>query len=52
MKKIILFVAAAALVISCNKLKDNEFEITGKIDDPTLEGKNVFLEKQGPTGPQ
>ncbi len=49
MKKIALFLAAAALVVSCKNLADNEFEITGEVDS-SLEGKNVILEKQGPLG--
>jgi peroxiredoxin len=49
MKKIALFLAAAALVASCKNLADNEFEITGTAD-ASLEGKNVILEKQGPMG--
>jgi len=49
MKKIALFLAASALVVSCNKLADNEFEVTGKID-PSLNGKNIVLEQQGPMG--
>ena len=50
MRKIALFLAASALVVSCKKLADNEFEVTGKINDPALEGKNVFLEQQGMMG--
>lgn len=46
MKKILLFLAASAFLASCNRLAENEFEIAGKID-PSLNGKNVFLEKQG-----
>ena len=46
MKRIALFLAAAALVVSCKNLAENEFEITGKVD-ASLEGKKVFLEKQG-----
>ncbi|RZJ67725.1 MAG: DUF4369 domain-containing protein, partial [Flavobacterium sp.] len=46
MKKILLLLAAATFVVSCNKLADNEFEITGKVD-PSLNGKNVILEKMG-----
>lgn len=49
MKKITLFLAAAALVVSCKNLAENEFEITGKADS-SLDGKNVILEKQGPMG--
>ena len=46
MKKILLFLAAAALVTSCNKLAENEYEITGTID-PSMNGKSIYLEKQG-----
>lgn len=46
MKKYILFFAVAGMIVSCNKLAENEFEITGKIDK-SLDGKNVILEKQG-----
>ena len=49
MKKITLFLAAAALVVSCKNLAENEFEITGEVDS-SLEGKNVILERQGPMG--
>ncbi|ALM48122.1 hypothetical protein AMR72_03945 [Flavobacterium psychrophilum] len=49
MKKILLMVAASAFVVSCNKLASNEFEIAGTID-PSLNGKNVILEKQGTMG--
>lgn len=46
MKKFIVFLAATALVVSCSKLKDNEYEITGTID-PAFNGKKVYLEEQG-----
>ncbi len=46
MKKILLFLATAALVTSCNKLAENEYEITGTID-PSMNGKSIYLEKQG-----
>lgn len=46
MKKYILFFAVAGMIVSCNQLAENEFEITGKIDK-SLDGKNVILEKQG-----
>lgn len=49
MKKIAFFLAAATLIVSCKNLADNEYEITGEVD-PSLEGKNVILEKQGPMG--
>lgn len=46
MKKYFLFLAAAGMIVSCNRLAENEFEITGKVDK-SLDGKNVILEKQG-----
>ncbi|OIQ20138.1 MAG: hypothetical protein BM557_05560 [Flavobacterium sp. MedPE-SWcel] len=46
MKKILLFLAASAILVSCNKLAENEYEITGTIADESLNGKNVILEKQ------
>jgi len=46
MKKVLLLLAAAAFVVSCNKLADDEFEIAGKID-PSLNGKSIYLEKMG-----
>ena len=46
MKKIFVFLAAAALVVSCNRLKENEYEIAGTID-PSFNGKTVVLEEQG-----
>ncbi len=46
MKKIILMLAASAFVMSCKNLADNEFEIAGTVD-PSLNGKNLILEKQG-----
>lgn len=49
MKKTILFLAAAVLAVSCNKLAENEYEITGTID-PSYDGKTVILEKQGMMG--
>ncbi|QYJ67590.1 TlpA disulfide reductase family protein [Flavobacterium litorale] len=48
MKKILLFLAVSAAFVSCEKkLADNEYEITGKIADEAMNGKNVILEKQG-----
>lgn len=44
MKKILFVLAASAFVMSCKNLADNEFEITGTVD-PSLNGKNLFLEK-------
>src|SRR5688572_8929302 len=49
MKKIFLILAASAFVMSCKNVADNEFEIAGKID-PSLNGKNIVLEKQGEAG--
>jgi peroxiredoxin len=46
MKKILLFLSAATLVVSCNKLAENEFEIEGTIDG-TFDGKNAILQKPG-----
>jgi peroxiredoxin len=46
MKKILLVLAASAFVMSCKNLADNEYEITGTVD-PSLNGKSLFLEKQG-----
>lgn len=48
MKKIIVFVSAVALLISCNKAGENEYIVTGTIKG--VDGKNVFLEKQDETG--
>lgn len=49
MKKFLLILAASAFVVSCNKLGDNQYEISGTVD-PSLNGKNVILEKQGEMG--
>jgi len=49
MKKIFLFVSAAALFASCSKTGDNEFIITGTVEG--LDGKNVFLERQDENAP-
>ena len=49
MKKLlfVLFAASTAFV-SCEKsLGENEYEITGTIEDTIFNGKKVFLEKQG-----
>ncbi|MDV6168552.1 TlpA disulfide reductase family protein [Flavobacterium sp. DG1-102-2] len=46
MKNFFLIAAVAAFVVSCNKVADNQFEIAGTID-PSLNGKNVILEKEG-----
>lgn len=51
MKKFLVFALTAALAVSCNKLKENEYEISGTID-PAFNGKQVFLkEQQGGFGP-
>ncbi|MBY8961460.1 redoxin domain-containing protein [Flavobacterium sp. D11R37] len=50
MKKFFLFLALSAAVISCNKLADNEYEITGSIEGSDFDGKKVVLEKQGAMG--
>lgn len=49
MKKFLLILAASTFVVSCNKLGDNQYEISGTVD-PSLNGKNVILEKQGEMG--
>ncbi|KOS04912.1 hypothetical protein AM493_01820 [Flavobacterium akiainvivens] len=47
MKKTIAFLALAAVsLVSCNNLKDNEYQITGEINS-ALEGKKAILEKAG-----
>ena len=47
MKKAILFLAAAAMVVSCKQLAENEYEVTGTFADNSLDGKTIILEKQG-----
>jgi len=49
MKKFLLIIAASAFVVSCNKVADDKFEIAGTVD-PSLNGKNVILEKEGAMG--
>lgn len=49
MKKFLLILAASAFVVSCDKLGDNQYEISGTVD-PSLNGKDVILEKQGEMG--
>jgi len=44
MKKILLFVSAAALFVSCSKTGDNEYIITGTLAG--ADGKTVILEAQ------
>ncbi|WP_159800037.1 TlpA disulfide reductase family protein [Flavobacterium sp. MK4S-17] len=46
MKKILLFLTASAVFVSCKHLADNEYEITGSIDE-SMNGKDIVLEKQG-----
>ena len=48
MKKILVFVSAIAVLVSCNKAGENEYIVTGTIKG--LDGKNVFLEKQDEAG--
>ena len=48
MKKILVFVSAIAVLVSCNKAGENEYIVTGTIKG--IDGKNVFLEKQDETG--
>ena len=47
MKKAILFLAVAAMVVSCKQLAENEYEVTGTFADNSLDGKTIILEKQG-----
>ena len=49
MKKIFLFVSAAALFVSCSKTGDNEYIISGTVEG--VDGKNVFLERQDENTP-
>jgi peroxiredoxin len=46
MKQIFLLLTASIFAVSCNELKENQYEITGTVD-PSLNGKNVFLGTQG-----
>lgn len=46
MKKILFVFASAVVAVSCNDVADNEYKIIGQID-PSFNGKNVYLEKQG-----
>lgn len=46
MKKALLIFASAAMIISCKRLGENEYEISGKVD-PSLNGKSIVLEKPG-----
>ncbi len=49
MKKIFLFVSAAALFASCSKTGDNEYIISGTVEG--ADGKNVILERQDENTP-
>ncbi len=49
MKKLFLLVALATVAFSCNKLKDNQFEITGSIEGPANDNL-VILERQNEMG--
>jgi len=49
MKKVLLLLMAAITVVSCNKVGENEFIITGKADG-IANGVSVFLQKQDSTG--
>jgi len=49
MKKILVFVSAVTVLVSCNKAGENEYIVTGNIKGID-NGKNVFLEKQDETG--
>lgn len=44
---IILFSIAFAKCDKKSELAENEYEITGTVDDKSLDGKNVILEKRG-----
>jgi len=48
MKKILVFVSAVAVLVSCNKAGENEYIVTGNVKG--IDGKNVFLEKQDEAG--
>ncbi|MFL9844409.1 redoxin domain-containing protein [Flavobacterium rhizosphaerae] len=49
MKNMFLGLAASFLIVACNSLAENEYEIKGNVD-PSLNGKKVFLQKQGGMG--
>lgn len=42
----LLILACGALIVSCNRLAENEYEISGEINE-TLNGKYMVLEKPG-----
>lgn len=46
MKKLLLILASGAFVVSCNRLAENEYEISGEVDK-SLNGKYMLLEKPG-----
>jgi len=48
MKKVILLVASAVVLFSCNKLAEGEYIITGNVKG--MKTGLVYLEKQGPMG--
>ena len=50
MKKVVLFLAAAAMIVSCKQLAENEYEVTGTFADNSLDGKTIVLEKQSQMG--
>ena len=49
MKKLVLSLLAVASIVSCNKVGDNEFVITGD-GNGLKDGVNVYLQKQDSTG--
>ena len=48
MKKVILLIASAVVLFSCNKLAEGEYIITGNVKG--MKTGLVYLEKQGPMG--
>ena len=49
MKKLILLITTATLILSCSNLADNEFEVNGSAKG-IENGKKVYLELQSSTG--
>jgi len=49
MKKVLLLLIASISVVSCSKVGDNEFIITGQVEG-LKDGTSVFLQKQDSTG--
>ena len=49
MKKVFLLLLASISVVSCSKVGDNEFIITGNVDG-LKDGTSVYLQKQDSTG--